>query len=175
MSAIPSLVLPVPPILKIPFSTTHVVLQVNKHYMIPVRAIILVTVVALLLGLINIGSSTAFNALTSLALLGHYASYLLPITLLVMRRLGRKEIPWGPWTLGRWGLPINLFSIAYSVLLIVFMVFPPYQPVDAKNMNYSSLIFGAAMLVSLVLWFGYGRRVYGGPVREVIEDMHIKQ
>lgn len=142
--------------------------------MIPVRAITFVTVTAGLLGLVNIGSSTAFNALTSLALIGHYTSYLLPISLLVLRRLGKKEIPWGPWTLGRWGLPINLVSIAYSMLLIVFMVFPPYQPVRAENMNYASVIFGAAILVSTVLWFVYGRKTYWGPVREVIEGLHIK-
>lgn len=142
--------------------------------MIPVRAITFVTVTAGLLGLVNIGSSTAFNALTSLALIGHYTSYLLPISLLVLRRFGKKEIPWGPWTLGRWGLPINIVSIAYSILLIVFMVFPPYQPVRAENMNYASVIFGAAILVSTVLWFVYGRKTYWGPVREVIEGLHIK-
>ena len=142
--------------------------------MIPIRAMIFVVVVAAILGLVNIGSDTAFNALLSLALIGHYTSYLLPITLLVMRRFSTKEIPWGPFTLGRWGLPINLFSIVYSVLLIIFMVFPPYQPVNAENMNYASLIFGSVLLASLVLWLGYGKNVYSGPVREVIEDMHIR-
>ena len=142
--------------------------------MIPIRAITLVTLTAGLLGLVNIGSPIAFNALNSLALIGHYTTYLLPITLLFLRRFGKKEIPWGPWTLGRWGLPINLFSMAYSILLIVFMVFPPYQPVRAENMNYASVIFGAAILVSTVLWFVYGRKTYGGPVREVIEDFQIK-
>ena len=140
--------------------------------MIPVRVIVLITLTASLLGLINIGSSTAFNALTSLSLIGHYTSYLLPITLLVIRRFGKKEIPWGPWTLGRWGLPINLVSMGYSIVLIVFMVFPQYQPVRAENMNYASVIFGAAMLVSTVLWFVYGRKAYWGPVREVLEDFH---
>ena len=143
--------------------------------MTPVRAIILVATCAALLGLVNISSSVAFNALTSVALVGHYTSYLLPITLLVVRRFGKSEIPWGPWTLGRWGLPINIAAISYSVILIVFMVFPPYQPVSAQNMNYASLIFGAVMLLSITLWFVYGRKIYYGPVREVIEELHIKQ
>ena len=143
--------------------------------MIPVRVIILITLTASLLGFVNIASSNAFNALTSLSLIGHYTSYLLPITLLVLRRFGKKEIPWGPWTLGRWGLPINIVSMAYCIVLIVFMVFPPYQPVRAENMNYASAIFGAAMLVSTVLWFVYGRKKYWGPVKEVLEDSHIKE
>ena len=131
-------------------------------------------IAALLLGLINIGSSTAFNAMTSMALIGHYTSYLMPIGLLLIRRLGNKHVPWGPFRLGRWGLLVNLFSVFYSALLIVFMVFPPYQPVTARNMNYASAVFGFVMLLSFILWFMYGKKVYRGPVREVIEDMHIK-
>ena len=76
--------------------------------------------------------------------------------------------------LGRWGLPINLISIAYSIVLIVFAVFPPFQPVTAKNMNYAGVIFGAAIVVSTFTWFGYGRKAYWGPVREVFEEGQVK-
>ena len=94
---------------------------------------------------------------------------------MAIRRFGKKEIPWGPWNLGRWGLAINLGSIIYSTVLIVFMLFPPYQPVTVANMNYASLIFGAAMLACAVLWFVYGRREFWGPVREVIEDGDLRR
>ena len=123
-------------------------LQVSKYYSIPVRSIILITFIVCLLGLLNIGSLTAFNAFTSLAIIGHYTSYLLPISLMVLHRFGRKEIPWGPWTLGRWGLLVNLVSIAYSVILILFSVFPPFQPITAKNLNYAGVIFDAAIIAS---------------------------
>ena len=142
--------------------------------MTPVHAILLVAAFASLLGLVNVGSMVAFNALTSVALMGHYLSYLLPITLLVFRRFGKSEIPWGPWTLGRWGLLVNLIAISYATVLVVFMVFPPYQPVTAQNMNYASLIFGAVMLLSITMWFAYGRKIYYGPVRDVIEELYIK-
>ena len=39
---------------------------------------------------------------------------------------------------------------------------------------HASPIFGAAMLTSIIVWSVYGRRDYSGPVREVIEDLHIK-
>lgn len=41
-------------------------------------------------------------------------------------------------------------------------------------MNYASLIFGTVILLSMVLWFVYGRKIYYGPVKEVIEELHIK-
>ena len=157
------------------WQSNWLLLQVSRYYRIPVRSIILVTIVACLLGFVNIGSSTAFNAFTSLALTVHYTSYLIPISLITVRRFGRKEIPWGPWTLGRWGLPINLLSILYSIILIIFAVVPPFQPVTAENMNYAGVIFGAAVLVSTIMWIQYGRKVYWGPVREVIEKDHVKE
>ena len=113
----------------------------------------------MLLGLINIFSSTAFNAMTSLSLIGQYASYVLPISLMAARRsLGTKTIPYGPFRLGRWGLPINVFSIAYSIVLIVFMLLPPYRPVTATNMNYAGVVFGGVLVLSAVVWAGYGLR-----------------
>lgn len=142
--------------------------------MIPVRAVLLVSTFAVLLGLINIGSSTAFEAMISLALIGHYTSYLLPIVLVVFRRLGKRHVPWGPFRLGRYGTPINLVAIVYSALLVVFMVFPSYQPVTPKNMNYASLVFGMVMILSYAMWLLYGRKTFTGPVKEVVESVQGK-
>ena len=150
-------------------------LQVDRHYLIPTRAIGLITVVLFILGLINIGSSTAFNAIISITLIGQYTSYALPIILMVMRRFNRKHIPFGPWTLGRLGLPINCCAIGFSALIITFMVFPPYQPVTAENMNYASAVLGVAVVISAASWFATGRNVYTGPVKEVIENLNVRR
>lgn len=139
------------------------------------RAILLIVVIGLILGFINIASSTAFNALTSLALVGFYSSYSLPIVLLVICRFRRKHIPFGPWTLGRYGLAINLFSLSYCGLLMIFVVFPPYQPVTYENMNYGGVIFGGVLILNVAMWLAYGRNTYRGPVKDVIEEMNLEQ
>ena len=54
------------------------------------------------------------------------------------------------------------------------MVFPPYQPVSAQNMNYASVVLGTAIIISAVSWFTIGRKVYAGPVREVIENLDVR-
>ena len=146
----------------------------DRHYLLPIRAIGLITVILFALGLINVGSSTAFNGIISITLVGQYISYVLPIILMVMRRFGKKHIPFGPWTLGRYGLPINCCSIIFSMVVIIFMVFPPYQPVSAQNMNYASVVLGTAIMISAVSWFTVGRKVYAGPVREVIENLDVR-
>lgn len=91
---------------------------------------------------------------------------------MAIRRTGKKAVPDGPFRLGRWGLLINLISIAYTMILVIFMVLPPYQPVTAQNMNYAGVVFGAVLLIIVILWTFHGRRVYKGPIKEAIDDMH---
>ena len=42
-------------------------------------------------------------------------------------------------------------------------------------MNYAGVVFGAVLLLSAFCWFLFGRRTYGGPVREVIENANVRK
>lgn len=143
--------------------------HVHSTRALPIRAIVLTTVFLLLIGLINIGSTAAFYAITGLATVALYTSYLIPVVLLVMRRLKGQEIPFGPWHLGRYGLAINLFSIVYSAFISIWMFFPAFIPVTAVNMNYTSVVYGGTFICSAAAWFIYGKKTYDGPVKEVRE------
>ena len=140
---------------------------VNPRYNIPIRTIILVSMVVALLGLINIASTTAFNAITSLSTLALYISYLIPVVLLVIKKVQGQHIPYGPWKLGRFGLLINIFAIAYGVFIVIFLPFPPAIPVTPTTMNYSSPVLGLVICFALGYWFVKGRRQYAGPLREI--------
>lgn len=149
--------------------------QVDSRFGIPVRAILWSAFLIMLLGLINLGSTTAFNAMVSLALLGQYTSYVLPTIFILARRIKPgKNIPWGPWTLGKWGIPINVFTIAFSFLTIAFNVLPPFFPVTAMNMNYAGVVFGAALIVCAILWLLRGKKHYAGPIKEVMENGNVR-
>lgn len=147
--------------------------KVDRGYLIPVRSILLIAISAGLLGLINIWSKTAFHAMTSLSLIGQYTSYLVPITLMAFRRLGKKHVPYGPFQLGKYGLCINVASIAYTLVLEAFMVLPPYRPVTAQNLNYAGVIFAAVLCCIMIMWIMHGRRVFEGPVKEVADRLHV--
>jgi hypothetical protein len=115
--------------------------------------------------LINIGSTTAFNAIISLAVFSLHVSYLLPVGLVLWRRLFTPpDLVFGPWRLGRCGVAINAVSLLYLSFTCIFMLFPPYYPVSAANMNYASLIFGAVIIFSLLYWVYAGRKTYKGPI-----------
>jgi choline transport protein len=120
-----------------------------------------------LLSLINIGSSTAFNAIISLATVALYVSYLIPILCLVLKRFSGNKIAWGPWTLGRYGVFINIFALCYGIFICIFLPFPSQRPITSMNMNYASTVFVFVVVFAIVDWYLRGRKVYTGPKREI--------
>jgi choline transport protein len=120
-----------------------------------------------LLSLINVGSSTAFNAIISLATVALYVSYLIPIFCLVQKRFSSEIITWGPWTLGRYGVFINIFALCYGIFICIFLPFPSQRPITSMNMNYALTVFAFVVVFAIVDWFLRGRKVYIGPRREI--------
>ena len=123
----------------------------------------------MLIDLINIASSTAFSALMSLTTVALYASYMLPTAIMIQRRLRNDNPDFGPYTLGRYGLLINVIAILWGTFAVIFEVFPTEMPVTAANMNYASVMFGSAVIFSLATWFLYGGKTFQGPVNELDE------
>lgn len=156
--------------------------HVDARYKIPIRSIALVGTVIMLLSLINIGSSTALNAILSLSTIALYTSYIIPITCLIFMRIrvkdkvydstaGHAEISeqklvFGPWNLGRWGLWINIYGATYATLLIPFLALPSSLPLTATTMNYAGPVFGLVLLFAGVDYVVRGRASFVGPRRE---------
>jgi hypothetical protein len=121
-------------------------------------------VICALLAIINIGSTTAFNALISLPLISLYISYLIPIVFILIRKVQGKHPQYGPFRLGRWGIPINLFSVLYILWVLSFVALPTIRPVSAINMNYAGPLVLAVILIALADWFTSGRHRFRVPV-----------
>lgn len=146
----------------LPFSRTFS--YVHPTLKIPINALLLVGVICCLLALINIASSTAFNALVSLPTIALYISYFIPIFFLVIRKLQNRHPQYGPFKLGRWGLAINLYALVFIVYILTFLPFPVELPVTAANMNYAGPLVGAIIVLALGDWFVSGRKRFEVPV-----------
>ncbi|PYH76870.1 GABA permease [Aspergillus uvarum CBS 121591] len=139
--------------------------HVDDHTHLPTRSILATTGLLVLFGLINIGSTTAFNAILSLAVLELHVSYVVPIIFFLWHRnCLPQSLQTGPWSLGRGEIIVNIVAIVYLCFTSIFMVFPAYRPVTPSNMNYAPLIFGAVLLWSGGFWLWRGRKEYDGPV-----------
>lgn len=137
----------------------------------PTNAVLSIFVAVSLLSLINIGSTTAFNALISLTTLGFYFSYAIPTTMFAIRRFSvTNPINFGPWTMGRFGLVINILTLAFCLFLIIFLPFPPVLPVTGENMNYASPVFGGVMILAVLNYFLRARKRFKGPIKEIMSE-----
>jgi hypothetical protein len=116
------------------------------------------------LAIVNIFSSTAFSALISLPLISFYISYFIPILFITIRKLQGRRPQYGPFKLGRWGIPINLFSCMYILFMISFVCLPTARPVTAVNMNYAGPLILAVITVALADWVISGRHRFEVPV-----------
>lgn len=149
---------------------SRVVSRIDEKRNVPTVAILIITLLLMLLGLINIGSTTAFNAILSLAVVGLQTSYLMPICLVLWRRIAVPDtLAWGPWRLGKAGVVVNIVAILYLGFTCVFMLFPPYQPVTSANMNYAPVVLGGMLVLGGLYWFAFARKQYFGPLVETPE------
>ncbi|KAI6894785.1 amino acid transporter-like protein [Hortaea werneckii] len=116
------------------------------------------------------GSYTAFNAFNSLGTVSILSSYTITVGCLIWRRLFGKLLPPRRWSLGRWGLAVNLFSLCLTMPMLFFYAWPLYYPVTASNMNWSSAMLGSVTIMALVYYLVKGRHDYAGPVSFVISE-----
>lgn len=139
--------------------------KVNKHSRILIYSVVLVTVLQMLLGFIYIGNTTAFNAILSMAIIGMYSSYIVPIAYMLFGRKNIKPSDFGPFKLGPTVGPVlNVISLIWMVVVIIFSTFPSAMPVTPQNMNYSIVVMAGWLLFGIVYYISYGRKKFEVPV-----------
>jgi amino acid transporter len=83
---------------------------VDSRYKSPSRTIVLAAVLAFILALPSLGSSVAFAAATSIATIGLYLSYTIPILICLIWPSHFKK---GPWHLGKLSRPIGIVACCW--------------------------------------------------------------
>lgn len=139
--------------------------KMDSRVHLPVNATILTLGCTVLLSLINLGSTAAFNAILSLQLSSLNASYAICITCVMIRKLRHPDsLPKARWSLGRLGLPINIVATAYAVFACFWTFWPNETPVDVESFNWAPVIFVCVCIIAMVSYVVQGRHVYDGPV-----------
>lgn len=148
----------------LPFSTW--LSKVDSKWNVPLNCIIVSIAINIILCLINLGSTFAFNIIIGLSSTGSLATYFCSIGCLISARLRGDALPPARWSLGRYGMAINIAAFLWSVQVFVFCFFPVVVPVigDMDNFNWVCVIFGAVVILSAGFYALHGRKHYTGPV-----------
>jgi urea carboxylase system permease len=128
--------------------------KVNARTGTPLLPSVLIGVFAVAILLINVGQAQLFTALTSVAVVIVYLSYLAVTLPLLVRRL-RGTVPGETtgFSLGRWGIPINAAAVVYGAAMIVNMAWPRAEVYDPAGGHWYLQYF-APLCVAGILALG---------------------
>jgi amino acid permease (GABA permease) len=134
--------------------------RINKRTRTPTNSIWLAVAGAAILALPSIWNLTAYFAVTSIAVIGLYIAYAIPIFLRL--RAGDRFVP-GPWHLGRWSRPIGVIATIWVAFITILFVLPPASPITAGSFNYSIVAVGVVVLFAGGWWLLSARNWFKGP------------
>lgn len=144
--------------------------RISPTFGAPVAGLLWCFVWDIVLGLIFLGSTNAFNAIISAAVVCFTITYAIPPGINMLR--GRRMLPENrsfklPNTVG---YICNAAGVAWALLTTVLFVWPPTRPTDAVNMNYCIVAFGVIVVIAGSNWILSARKSYQPPALELVDN-----
>ena len=134
--------------------------RVSSASRTPVVPALVAGVLAAIILVVNVAVPGFIDRVAPVAVLWANLAYLLVILPLLARRcrglpLGEQPAVKGTFTLGRWGLPINLIAVVWSVLVIVNIGWPRFPTPETNGINPTARCWSPS-----ACWLS-GRRIMG--------------
>ncbi len=134
--------------------------HINKRTRTPTNSIWFAAFFAFLLGLPYLWNATAYAAVTSIATIGLYIAYVIPI---ILRLSAGKSFVRGPWHLGRWSYVVGWIAVVWVTIICVLFLLPQVFPITSLTFNYAPVAVGAILLLSGGGWIFSARNWFKGP------------
>ncbi len=144
---------------------------------VPVYSVLAIAVLAFLCAFpayFGTNGVVAYAAVTSIATIGLYIAYAIPIYLRL--RQGSEWEP-GEWNLGRWYRPIGVIACLWVVFISVLFILPTVPGGIPWNsgftwldVNYAIIAVGGTLLLVGGWWVLSARKWFKGPVAQGTEE-----
>ncbi|XP_038893293.1 amino-acid permease BAT1 homolog isoform X2 [Benincasa hispida] len=145
-----------------PFSSTWHKVNGNE---VPINAVWLSAFISFCMALTSLGSTVAFNAMVSIATIGLYIAYALPIFFRVT--LARRSFVPGPFNLGHYGIIVGWVAVLWVVIISVFFSLPVEYPITDTTLNYTPIAVGCLLIITISTWIVSARHWFKGPVTNI--------
>ena len=120
--------------------------------------------VTVLLSMVNIGSQVALNAVISLTITSLLSAYIISIGCVLLKRFRGQSLPHRRWSLGPFGMAINIGAMAFLLPVFVFAFFPLSTPVTRETMNWSVAMYVGVIGSASIYYWARGRHHFVPPV-----------
>ncbi|MBI6546176.1 MAG: amino acid permease [Cyanobacteria bacterium NC_groundwater_1444_Ag_S-0.65um_54_12] len=149
----------------LPFS--ELLARVSERSRIPVIPAVLVGIVAALILLLNWNFSKVVGLVTSVAIVWANLGYLFVTAPLLWQRLHGwphcRDIGPGVFSLGRWGLPINIAAVVWGCFMVANIAWPRHEVYgEAALQQWAAVIMTVFLLLAGGLYYGLVQRHKGG-------------
>src|SRR5438309_2349456 len=135
--------------------------KINPRTRTPTNSIWFAAVGAFLLGLPYLWNPVAYAAVTSIAVIGLYIAYGIPI---LLRLLAGEKFQRGPWHLGRWSYIVGWIAVIWIGFIAILFVLPQVAPgTTLQTFNYSIIAVAVVLLYSGGYWFLSAKNWFKGP------------
>ncbi len=134
--------------------------RVNAQTQTPIVPAVVIGVIAELILVLNIGQPKIFTVLTSIAVIMIYLAYLMVTAPLLKKRLQGQWPPadlaaGGYFTMGRWGLWVNLVAVLWGLGMAINLAWPREAVYGTPWYNtWGAFIYIAAILGAGLAWYG---------------------
>ncbi|KAL5761207.1 hypothetical protein ACOSQ2_020045 [Xanthoceras sorbifolium] len=138
--------------------------KVNKQE-VPVNAVWFSTFISFCMALTYLGSEVAFQAMVSIATIGLYIAYALPIFFRVT--LARKSFIPGPFNLGRYGILVGWIAVLWVATISVLFSLPVAYPITSETLNYTPVAVCGLLALTVSSWILSARHWFRGPITNI--------
>lgn len=160
----------------------HWFAHVDRRFRSPIRTIWLAATCSFCLALPSLGSSVAFAAVTSIATIGLYISYIIPIAITA---IWPRNLRKGPFNLGIFSRPVAIIATLWVGFITIVFCLPAVNrkfittsrvfiiliiivtAVTQSTVNYTAAAVGIIALWVVISWFAFARKTFTGPVRQI--------
>lgn len=134
--------------------------RINPRTRTPTNAIWFAAVGAFVLVIPYWFNGAAYFAVTSIAVIGLYVAYIIPVYLRV--RAG-NDFQKGPWNLGRWGVLNGVVATIWVVFISVILMLPQAKPITVTSFNYAPVAVIVVIGFAWIYWMVSAKNWFKGP------------
>jgi choline transport protein len=86
---------------------------------------------------------------------------------ILQKRARGEPLPPSRFSLGKFGIPINLFAVLYVTVACIASFFPVVNSTAVADMNWSVVMFGGVLVIACVYYIFRGKKHYIEPVKHL--------